>query len=121
MKPRADARFGFCNFCRKIELVCFMVVLLLTAASQPKRAMPKQPPNPSWALQAQSVSPSDPVGKRPLPADPAEAARYIAEFAAELSVMARHARLDLLAYLLDMARLEATKAQRAARTRGEAE
>jgi hypothetical protein len=76
--------------------------------------MPKQPPQPSWALQAQPAS-ADPDAGRPLPADPAEAARYIAEFAAELSVMARHARLDLLAYLLDMARLEATKAQKAVR------
>ncbi len=54
-----------------------------------------------------------------MPADPAEAARYIAEFSAELSTIARHARLDLLAYLLDMARLEATKVQHAARPSAE--
>jgi len=42
-------------------------------------------------------------------ASPAETARYIAEFAAELSYLAREAQLDLLAYLLDMARLEATR------------
>jgi hypothetical protein len=104
------------NFCRQNFLVCFRVVLLSTAATHPKRVMPKQPPNPSWALQAQPVSASEPAGGPAATADPAEAARYIAEFAAELSVLARHARLDLLAYLLDMARLEATKAQRAART-----
>lgn len=40
----------------------------------------------------------------------AEAAQYIAEFTAELSYLARQTKLDLLAYLLDMARLEATRA-----------
>ncbi|KLK94802.1 hypothetical protein AA309_00925 [Microvirga vignae] len=38
-----------------------------------------------------------------------EAAQYIAEFTAELSYLARQTRLDLLAYLLDMARLEAAR------------
>ena len=38
-----------------------------------------------------------------------DVARYIAEFSAELSSLARQSRLDLLAYLLDMARLEATR------------
>jgi hypothetical protein len=37
-----------------------------------------------------------------------DTARYIAEFSAELSYLARRAKLDLLAYLLDMARLEAS-------------
>lgn len=41
---------------------------------------------------------------------PPETARYIAEFTAELSYLARQSRLDLLAYLLDMARLEAGRA-----------
>lgn len=41
---------------------------------------------------------------------PAETAQYIAEFSAELSFLARQVRLDLLAYLLDMARLEAIRA-----------
>lgn len=40
---------------------------------------------------------------------PDETARYIAEFSAELSFLARQAKLDLLAYLLDMARLEAIR------------
>jgi hypothetical protein len=40
----------------------------------------------------------------------AETARYIAEFTAELSYLARRSKLDLLAYLLDMARLEAGRA-----------
>jgi hypothetical protein len=39
----------------------------------------------------------------------ADAARYVAEFSAELSYLAREANLDLLAYLLDMARLEAIR------------
>lgn len=42
-------------------------------------------------------------------ASSAETAQYIAEFAAELSYLARRSNLDLLAYLLDMARLEATR------------
>ncbi|HZW46937.1 MAG TPA: hypothetical protein VFF61_05390 [Microvirga sp.] len=43
----------------------------------------------------------------------AETAQYIAEFTAELSYLARQTRLDLLAYLLDMARLEAARAVQA--------
>jgi hypothetical protein len=43
---------------------------------------------------------------------PSETARYIAEMAAELSFLARRSNLDLLAYILDMARLEATNAGR---------
>ncbi len=45
----------------------------------------------------------------------AESAQYIAEFAAELSYLARQSNLDLLAYLLDMARLEAGRAIQAAK------
>ena len=71
--------------------------------------MPKQPPHPPKSIQSQPNSLSDATGGRI--ADPAEAARYIAEFTAELSVIARHAKLELLAYLLDMARLEATRVQ----------
>jgi hypothetical protein len=41
---------------------------------------------------------------------PTETAQYVAEFSAELSYLARNANLDLLAYLLDMARLEAIRA-----------
>ena len=40
---------------------------------------------------------------------PAETAQYVAEFSAELAFLARRAKLDLLAYLLDMARLEAIR------------
>lgn len=47
----------------------------------------------------------------------AETAQYIAEFTAELSMLARQSRLDLLAYLLDMTRLEATRAVQAAAKR----
>jgi hypothetical protein len=42
----------------------------------------------------------------------AEAAQYIAAMAGELSLLARHAKLDLVSYLLDMARLEADNASR---------
>ena len=38
-----------------------------------------------------------------------ETAQYISEFSAELSYLAREMKLDLLAYLLDMARLEAIR------------
>ena len=38
-----------------------------------------------------------------------ETARYIADFTLELSSIAKEAELDLLAYLLDMTRLEAVK------------
>jgi hypothetical protein len=41
---------------------------------------------------------------------PVETAQYVAEFSAELSYLAREANLNLLAYLLDMARLEAIRA-----------
>jgi hypothetical protein len=42
----------------------------------------------------------------------AETARYIAEFSEELAVLARHARLNALACLLDVVRLEARQATR---------
>ena len=48
---------------------------------------------------------------------PAETAQYIVEFTAELSYLARQKRLDLLAYLLDMARLEAISALQAEKER----
>ena len=41
------------------------------------------------------------------PMTPAETAHYVAEFTAELAYLARRSNLDLLAYMLDMARLEA--------------
>ena len=43
----------------------------------------------------------------------AETAQYIAEFSAELAYLARESKLDLLAYLLDMARLEAIRSLQA--------
>ncbi len=39
--------------------------------------------------------------------EPADAAAYIAELAADLAVIARRNGLDTVGYLLDMARLEA--------------
>ena len=42
----------------------------------------------------------------------AETVHYIAEFTAELSFLARQSRLNLLAYLLDVARLEAIRTMR---------
>lgn len=43
------------------------------------------------------------------PSTRAEAARYLAEFSGELSSLAKQSRFDLLAYMLDMARMEATR------------
>ncbi|MCG7394007.1 hypothetical protein MHY87_13935 [Microvirga sp. ACRRW] len=48
----------------------------------------------------------------------AETARYIAEFTAELAYLARQTKLDLLAYLLDMARLEAARTVQADKRKG---
>ncbi len=45
-------------------------------------------------------------------ADQAEVARYVGQMAAELAGLARSARLDVLAYFLDMARLEAAARER---------
>jgi hypothetical protein len=43
---------------------------------------------------------------------PDDAARYITELAGDLATIARGAELDLLAYLLDVVRLEAARAAR---------
>jgi hypothetical protein len=47
---------------------------------------------------------------RQVPISPGEVAHYIAEFSAELSLLARDAKLEFLAYLLEMVRMEATVA-----------
>ena len=55
-------------------------------------------------------------------ADPAlaiESARYIAQMSGELAAMAKSANLDLLAYFLDMARVEATSSIRKLEGRSE--
>ena len=52
-----------------------------------------------------------PLPELPEPADEAlalESARYIAQMSAELASIARASHLDLLAYFLEMARVEAT-------------
>jgi hypothetical protein len=68
-------------------------------ADEPKRlGTPPGPPPPS-----------------PEPTDPTlalESAQYIAQMSGELASMARNANLDLLAYFLDMARVEATSSAR---------
>lgn len=43
---------------------------------------------------------------------PPEMARYIGGFTAELTIMARQAKLDLLAYLLEMAQNEVARLTR---------
>jgi hypothetical protein len=58
---------------------------------------------------AEEVSRMMEAGSSELRASPAETAQYIAEFTAELSFLARRGELNLLAYLLDVARLEAVR------------
>ena len=60
-------------------------------------------------LSANDVSGAEDSARPDSGMSPAETAQYVAEFSAELSYLARNANLDLLAYLLDMARLEAMR------------
>jgi len=53
------------------------------------------------------AGPDDPSGRQDSDPLPEETAQYIADFTSELAQMARRSRMDLLASLLDMARLEA--------------
>jgi hypothetical protein len=46
-------------------------------------------------------------GVEPLPHDPEQVALFVSQMTAELAILARSARLDVLAYFLDMARVEA--------------
>jgi hypothetical protein len=48
----------------------------------------------------------------------AETAQYIEAMAGELSLLARRAKLDLVSYLLDMARMESGNASRSRRRSG---
>ena len=79
-------------------------------AKTSRRALPAPPP---YALEdaSETLQPSEPG------MSPAETAQYIAEFSAELSYLARQSKLDLLAYLLDMTRLEATRSVQADKRR----
>ena len=52
------------------------------------------------------------VGQAPSAMGPAEAARYIEAFNLELSALAKRSRLEFVAYLLDMARIEAERCGR---------
>ena len=49
---------------------------------------------------------SEPPAGAPPPA-PAEVAEYVAQMSSELAVLARRARFEMLAYLLEMVRIEA--------------
>jgi hypothetical protein len=72
---------------------------------------PKAPPRPVASTPAiMEADETAPHGLGQSERTPSETAQYIAEFSAELSFLARLMRLDLLAYLLDMARLEAIRA-----------
>ncbi len=71
-----------------------------------RRSVKDPPPNEQDAAGAEAGL--DKVGM-----STAETAQYIAEFSAELAYLAREAKLDLLAYLLDMARLESIRSLQA--------
>ena len=81
-------------------------------------SMTKGSPRPGKIAPADQGAARPRLGTPPQPlsgplneADPAlaiESARYIAQMSGELAAMARNANLDLLAYFLDMARVEAT-------------
>ena len=72
---------------------------------------PKAPTRPVATEPATTEIPENPAARlRQSERSPVETAQFIAEFSAELSFLARQVRLDLLAYLLDMVRLEAVRA-----------
>lgn len=75
----------------------------LPMSKDPRRppSAPVRPPGPSGVSQGTSAGPDRE------PVSPEEVARYIAQFSAELSSLAKDVDFSLLAYLLDMARLEA--------------
>jgi hypothetical protein len=83
-------------------------------------ALASNAPSPQQALRAptpaeQDFSYDDDDGE--LEIDSAEdTARYIADMIASLAYIAREARLDLLTYLLDMARVEAEMQARQSET-----
>lgn len=52
------------------------------------------------------------TSRRAEPEAAAETAHYVAQLSGEMAVLARSARLDVLAYFLDMAKLEAESARR---------
>ena len=79
------------------------------ASPQSGKAAPE--PEHEQARRDRIGTPPKPLAEAPAPTDPMlalQAAQYIAQMSAELAVMARSANLDLLAYFLDMARVEAT-------------
>lgn len=69
---------------------------------------------PAGETKAGHPADRDPRG----PAAATETARYIGEMTEELAELARSAGLDDLAFLLDLAKLEATNATAARRRRG---
>ena len=68
--------------------------------------MPKSPHLPPGGVQG--AVPQGSGAPNPVPSR-SDTARYIEEMAGELSHLARSSNLELLAYLLDIARLEARK------------
>lgn len=77
--------------------------------------MSRDSPRPpkSQALSPVGAEKRRTVGRGDIPADnipdSVEAARYIAGFAIELASLAKRSRLEFLAYLLDVVRMEAER------------
>lgn len=73
----------------------------------PEHGLPAYPAGDEDASEPPEPVPYDVGLPERSPIRPSEAAEYIAQMTAELAFIARGARLDLLAYLLEMARTEA--------------
>ena len=81
----------------------------------PSRKLAPAGQAPSDAVPGRLGTPPSRLPDHPEPADEAlalESAQYIAQMSAELASIARASNLDLLAYFLDMARVEATSSIR---------
>lgn len=66
-----------------------------------------QSPTAPATMKGRSDEPLDPVVKE-------EIARYVAQMSGEMAAMARSAKLDVLAYFLEMAKIEANTIGRVA-------
>jgi hypothetical protein len=69
-------------------------------------------PRDEQTSMAGALAEASEVGGLPRPIKPESAAAYIADLTTELAALARGCRLEILAYLLDIAQLEAENAAR---------
>jgi hypothetical protein len=87
----------------------------MTKGSPRSRKLAPEGEAPADAAPARLGTPPTSRLPEPQPADEAlalESAQYIAQMSAELASIARASNLDLLAYFLEMARVEATSSVR---------